>query len=65
MSVVNNAEADTAYQVNALLKLTEYNFQNNKLDEARNLLTQAENKDSLNPDVHYIRSQVSLLVGYL
>lgn len=64
MAIINNTEADTAYQVNALLKLTEYNFQNNKLDEARHWLSEAENKDSLNPDVHYIRSQVSALIRF-
>ena len=56
--LIDNVEVDVSYKVNALLKLTEFNFQNNKLEEARRWLTEAENLDSLNPDVHYIRSQV-------
>ncbi|XP_017490960.1 PREDICTED: mitochondrial import receptor subunit TOM70-like [Rhagoletis zephyria] len=59
--LIDNAEVEVSYKVNALLKLTEFNFQNNKLEEARRWLTEAENLDSLNPDVHYIRSQLHII----
>lgn len=55
--IVSIAEDD--YKINALVKLAEFYFQNNKLDDAAKCLKEAEGIDPSNPDVYYIRSQVS------
>ena len=55
--IIETAE-DVKYKVNALVKLSEFYFQNTKLDEAEKCLKDAEEIDSTNPDVYYIRSQV-------
>ena len=48
------------YKINAFVKLAEYYFQNNKLEDAEICLKDAEEIDSTNPDLYFIRSQVCI-----
>lgn len=50
--------SDNNYKINALVKLAEFCFQNSKLQDAEKHLKDAEEIDSTNPDLYYIRSQV-------
>lgn len=52
------------YKVNALLKLAEHSLQNNQLEKTEHYLTDAAALDNDNPDLYYVRSQVSSVDKY-